>query len=54
MILEDENLARIYGGATSLTSSMINSISKLIETLLDLGRNVGSAINYAINGKTCK
>lgn len=54
MNLKDTELAMITGGAISLSSSLLNSISKIVTTLFDLGRNVGSAIRYAIGGKTCK
>lgn len=54
MIIEDYDLIMITGGGVSLSSSLINSISKMITTLLDLGRNVGSGIRYALGNKTCK
>lgn len=54
MILKDSELVNITGGAISLSSSLLNSISKVVSTLFDLGRNVGSAIRYALGNKTCK
>ena len=51
--LNDYQLNCIVGGA-SLSGTLINAVSKLINTLLDLGRNVGSAIRYLRSGKTCK
>lgn len=54
MIIEDRELVQITGGGTSLSSSLLNSISKVVSTLFDLGRNVGSAIRYALGHKTCK
>ena len=49
----ETELMNIYGGSSSLSGTLINSISKLITTLLDLGRTIGSAINYSKNNKTC-
>ena len=51
--LNDYELNYIVAGS-SLSGTLINSVSKLINTLLDLGRNVGSAIRYWRSGKTCK
>ena len=53
MILGDKELSAIYGGASDISFSLLNSITKLITTLLDLGRNVGSAFRYAFGGKSC-
>lgn len=52
MIVPDEKLHLIIGGAVS-TSSMLNSISKIILTLMDLGRSIGSAIRYAKSKIKC-
>lgn len=51
--MSDLELKNIVGGAT-LSGTLINSISKLITTLLDLGRAVGSSLYYWKNGKSCK
>ena len=53
MILSDNELTEIIGGATSISGTFINSISKLISTLLDLGRSIGSAIRYAKSKNKC-
>lgn len=53
--MSDIELKRVVGGAQSLISgTFLNAISKLITTLVDLGRNVGSSIAYKLRGKTCK
>lgn len=53
MILTNEDLNLIVGGAVSISGTFINSISKLITTLLDLGRTIGNAIRYAKSRKKC-
>lgn len=53
MILTDNELYEVIGGATSTTSSIINSITKLLSTVLDIGRTIGSSLRYAISGKKC-
>lgn len=54
MKLKDKELILVIGGATQISGTLLNSISKLITTLLDLGRAVGSAIRYKVSGYTCK
>ena len=51
--LNESELNYIVGGA-SLSGTLLNSVSKLINTLLDLGRTVGSSIRYWRSKKTCK
>ena len=53
MILNDEELYDVIGGATQTSSSLINSICKLLTTVLDIGRALGSSIRYAIKGRKC-
>lgn len=53
MIIKEEELTNITGGATSISGTLINAICKLVNTLLDLGRTVGSAIRTAQTGRKC-
>lgn len=47
-------LINVYGGASSLSSgSFWNSIVRVLTIFLELGRNIGSAISYKKNNKTC-
>ena len=46
-----EELINIYGGAVS--GNFLNYLSKIITTIFDIGKTVGSAINYLVNGKRC-
>ena len=50
-MMTEEELKSIRGGAIS--GNFLNYLSKLINTVFDIGRSIGSAINYSKNGKTC-
>lgn len=52
MKLENEELLYIVGGA-SISPQLINSLVKLLTTLVDLGRTMGSAFRYLITNKKC-
>ena len=53
-MIKQEELINIVGGGTSnISGTLLNSISKLIETLLDLGKSIGSAIRYKKSGLVC-
>ncbi|HPZ23621.1 MAG TPA: hypothetical protein PLC25_02130 [Bacilli bacterium] len=45
----------IIGGATSSSygASYINAIARLVNTLLEVGRTIGSAIRYKTRGNYC-
>jgi len=49
--MSKEELFLVNGGAVS--GNFLNYLSKLITTILDIGRTIGSAINYMKNGRTC-
>ena len=49
-----QELIKVIGGKSSnVSGTLLNSISKLIETILDLGRSIGSAIRYKKSNLTC-
>ena len=52
MELKQEQLKNIDGGA-SITSAMLNAISKAVNTLYELGRQTGSAIRRLVKNKYC-
>lgn len=52
--LKREELLNISGGANYLSASFLNSISRAITTLVDLGRSLGTSIRRSISGKVCK
>lgn len=51
--MSEELLKETIGGATSVSGTFINAVCKLVSTMLDLGRTIGSSLYYARNGKSC-
>lgn len=49
--MSEKELMLVHGGAVS--GNLLNYLCKLITTILDIGRTIGSAINYMKNGRTC-
>lgn len=45
-------MVNIVGGAT-ISGSVLNSISRLINTVLEIGRAVGSSIRMIVSKKRC-
>ena len=52
MELNNEKMKQIEGG-TSLTSAMINAISKAVNTIYELGKQTGSAIRRLVKNSYC-
>ena len=48
--MKDEEFANISGG---LNGTIINAISRLISTLLELGRTIGSSLNRFKHKNKC-
>lgn len=51
MKLSNQELKNIVGG--SISASMISAVVRGINSLLDLGRSVGTAIRRIRSGKIC-
>jgi len=51
-VLSNEELINIKGG--SFSSTLLNSVSRLIDTVLKLGQTVGSAIRRSLSKSYCK
>lgn len=51
-MLSNDELINIRGGG--ITATLLNSISRLVETLLNLGQIVGSSIRRSVSKKVCK
>ena len=49
--LDKKELLNVEGG--SISGTMINSITRGINTLLDMGRSLGSAIRRIGSGNVC-
>ena len=43
----------INGGATNISGTLLNAVAKLISTVLDIGRVIGSAISMLKTGTKC-
>ena len=50
--LEDIDLINITGG--EISSSLLNSISKITSTIYELGRSFGSSIRRIVTGNICQ
>ena len=51
-MLNNDELLLIRGGGFS--AALLNSVSRLIDTLLSLGQTVGSSLRRLIEKKQCK
>lgn len=51
--MKKEELVNVYGGANISSGSFWNSVVRVITIFLELGRNIGSAISYKKNNRTC-
>ena len=51
-MLANEELILVRGGG--ITSTMLNSLSRFMETLFNFGQSVGSSLRRMISKKTCK
>ena len=51
--LKDRELMNVEGGANWFTASFLNAASRAIETVMEIGRSLGSAIRRAFSGKVC-
>lgn len=51
MELNKKDLLEIKGGA--ITATFINAIARGINTMMNLGRNLGSALRRLYKGKVC-
>ena len=53
MNLDNNEMYLVYGGSTAFSGALLNSISRLINTVLDVGRTIGTAIRMITTGKRC-
>jgi hypothetical protein len=52
MKLENNELINIYGGST-ISGTLLNSVSRILETIMDVGRSLGTSIRMIYSGKRC-
>lgn len=50
--MTNEELITVRGGG--ITATLLNSVSRLVETILNLGQIVGSSIRRSVSKKACK
>lgn len=50
--MTNQELYSVTGGS-SISATMLNAISRGIETIYNLGRAFGTALNMLIKGKRC-
>ena len=53
MNLNNYELMQIEGGTTNVSGSLLNAVSTLINTVLGVGRVIGTSIRMAISGSRC-
>ena len=51
MKLDNDNLIKVVGG--SISGTLLNSITNLIDTIMDVGRSFGTAIKMMFSGRSC-
>lgn len=51
--IDDKKLDEVYGGATSLTGTLLSAFNDVIKTLYDVGHAVGSSIRRVVLGELC-
>ena len=52
--MKDEELYQVIGGAsTTFSAAFLNAISRGVETIYNLGKAFGTALNMIIKKKTC-
>lgn len=51
MILSEEECKEIVAG--SITGTLINAVTSLVKTIVDIGRSLGSAIRRIASKKSC-
>lgn len=52
-MLNNNELITIYGGSFSFTATFLNSMSRAVNTILDLGRTLGTSIRMLRYGHRC-
>lgn len=53
MKINDENLACINGGASSLSTTVLNYFAKAVTTIYDVGHSLGGAIRRIATNNIC-
>ncbi len=51
--LKDKELMNIDGGSNWFTAAFFNSVARLISTIMDMGRSLGSSLRRISSGSYC-
>ena len=53
--MKEADLISTIGGATTnyTSANWLNSLVRVLSVFLEIGRNIGSAINYSKNNRSC-
>ncbi len=51
--ISENKLSQIIGGSNIINGTFINSLSNLIESLMEVGRSLGSYIRRTITNNNC-
>ena len=51
--MTNEELLNTTGGAAGLSATLLNAISRGIQTVYDLGKACGTALRMLFSGKKC-
>lgn len=52
-MLDNNELLNINGGASIFTATFFNSIARMVNSIADLGRSLGSALRRYFGNKMC-
>ena len=52
-MLTNEEMLNVKGGALNLTATLLNSFSRFISTVFELGQAIGSALRRTKEKKIC-
>ena len=52
-MLGDKELYKIIGGASIFSATLVSAVARLIDTVMEAGRVLGTAVHMMINGKSC-
>lgn len=52
-MIEEYELYTIIGGKLSLSATLINAFSRGVNTILDLGRTLGTSVRMLVSGRRC-
>lgn len=54
MILNNSELLLVEGGAINMSSTLLNSLARVITTIIEWGQMIGSSLYRIKSGKYCR